>query len=211
MANIELDCKGLPCPQPVLQCKQCIEASAPAGFSVLVDNEAAKENVTRFLASQGYETSAEKAQEGLWRLVAARKDAEPNAAEAPACGCEVMSQEQLAQLGRQKICVFIASRTMGAGDDELGTKLMENFIATLPELGEDLWRIIMVNDGVKLAIADSPVLQTLQKLEQGGVSILVCGTCLNFFEILEQKAVGETTNMLDVVTSMQLASRVIRP
>jgi hypothetical protein len=38
---------------------------------------------------------------------------------------------------------------------------------------------------------------------------MVCGTCLNHFQLLEQKQVGETTNMLDIVTAMQLADKVI--
>jgi len=209
MSDIELDCKGLPCPQPVLRCKQCIEQSAPSGFSIVVDNDAARENVTRFLSTQGYETVEETTPEGHWRLAASRQGAE--APQPLACDCEVMDEAELRQLGRQKICVFITSRVLGVGDDELGEKLMNNFVATLPELGEELWRIILVNDGVKLAIQGSDVLDTLARLEQDGVSIIVCGTCLDFFQLLDQKAVGQTTNMLDVVTSLQLASKVIRP
>jgi intracellular sulfur oxidation DsrE/DsrF family protein len=53
------------------------------------------------------------------------------------------------------------------------------------------------------------VLASLQELEQEGVMVLVCGTCLNHFQVLEQKKVGETTNMLDIVTHMQLADKVI--
>jgi selenium metabolism protein YedF len=87
---------------------------------------------------------------------------------------------------------------------------MQNLISVLPELGDDLWRIILLNGGVKLAIEGSPVLERLQDLENKGVSILVCGTCLDHFKILENKQVGETTNMLDVVTSMQLADKVLR-
>ena len=37
----------------------------------------------------------------------------------------------------------------------------------------------------------------------------MCGTCLNHFKLLEAKQVGETTNMLDIVTAMQLADKVI--
>ena len=48
-----------------------------------------------------------------------------------------------------------------------------------------------------------------QALEQSGVRLLVCGTCLNHFQLLEAKQVGETTNMLDIVTAMQLADKVI--
>ena len=49
----------------------------------------------------------------------------------------------------------------------------------------------------------------IQQLEAEGVSVLVCGTCLTHFSLLDQKRVGETTNMLDIVTSLQLADKVI--
>ena len=98
---------------------------------------------------------------------------------------------------------------LGRGDDVLGAKLMANFIATLKEMGPDLWCVVMVNAGVKLAVAGSEVLAGLLALEQSGVRLLVCGTCLNHFQLLEAKQVGETTNMLDIVTAMQLADKVI--
>ena len=55
----------------------------------------------------------------------------------------------------------------------------------------------------------SDVLQDLKGLEDDGLTILVCGTCLEHFKLLEKKQVGVTTNMLDVVTAMQLADKVI--
>ena len=50
-----------------------------------------------------------------------------------------------------------------------------------------------------------------KKLEAAGVSILVCGTCLEYYGLLDSRQVGETTNMLDIVTSLDLADKVIRP
>ena len=202
-----LDCAGLPCPQPVLQCKQCLDNENPAEVAVLVDNDAAKENVSRFLATRGYATSAER-EGNLWRIVGTASGATP-ANQADACACAPMSAAELGRLD-QKVVVFITSDVMGSGDDELGGKLMFNFLATLPELGEELWRLVLVNAGVKLAVAGSPVLDKLQALAGAGVTILVCGTCLTHFGLLDQKAVGDTTNMLDVVTSLQLASKVIQ-
>ncbi len=87
---------------------------------------------------------------------------------------------------------------------------MQNFLRTLPEMGSTLWRIILLNGGVTLAAEGSPVLEPLQALEKAGVSILVCGTCLEHFGLLDKKAVGETTNMLDVVTSLAVAHKIIR-
>jgi hypothetical protein len=53
------------------------------------------------------------------------------------------------------------------------------------------------------------VLTALRELEAAGVQVLVCGTCLNHFKLLEEKKVGETTNMLDIVTHMQMADKVV--
>ena len=109
----------------------------------------------------------------------------------------------------QKILVLIGTDRLGAGDDNLGRKLLVNFIGTLKEMGPELWGLVLVNAGVKLAVAGSEVLASLQELEKDRVMVLVCGTCLNHFNLLEEKQVGETTNMLDIVTHMQLADKVI--
>ena len=111
--------------------------------------------------------------------------------------------------GRCKIMVMIATDRMGYGDDVLGAKLMINFIKTLAEMGDELWRLVFVNNGVKLTIDGSPVLDVLQDYAAGGLQILVCGTCLTHFDLLHRKQVGETTNMLDIVSAMQLADKVI--
>ncbi len=206
MSEITLKCQGLPCPQPVLKSKQCIESNTPAIIKVIVDNDPARENVSRFLNTKGYTVSHEK--RGKEFIVTGARDDE-------SCEqCEIMSDEQIGQVAtdaaQQKACVFITGNTVGTGDDMLGGKLMLNFLATLPEMGNDLWRIILVNGGVKLAVEGSDCLEKLQELESTGVSILVCGTCLEHFKLTDRKKVGETTNMLDVVTSLQLASKVIQ-
>lgn len=204
----DLDCKGLPCPQPVLLCKKRIEQNAPEAFSVLVDNEAARQNVMRFLTTQGYDAQAQDLGAGVWRLSAVKDPNKQAASPAPDPAsylCEAPAQ------GPAQIVVLLPGDVIGQGDDALGAKLMFNFIATLPELGETLWRVILLNAGVKLATEGSAVLDKLQGLERAGVSILVCGTCLDHFGLMQKKGVGETTNMMDVVTSLQLATKVIRP
>jgi len=73
----------------------------------------------------------------------------------------------------------------------------------------DLWRLVFVNNGVKLTVNGSAVLDELKSLAENGTQILVCGTCLTHFNLLDKKEVGETTNMLDIVTAMQVADKVI--
>lgn len=204
--SIEVDCRTLPCPQPVLKCKEIIEGQAPRQLVIIVDNDAARDNVSRFMNSKGYD-AVPRRRGTDWAI----EGTATNSAEGDDCPqCEVMSQEELDRAGR-KTCVFIASESIGRGDDELGKKLMVNFLATLPELGSDLWRIVLVNGGVRLSAEGHPCLEKLRELEQAGCTILVCGTCLEHFRLMEQRRVGQTTNMLDVVTSMQLADKVLRP
>lgn len=202
MSKVTLDCRGLTCPQPVLNCKQTIEEQRPQVMVIKVDNQAAAENVTRFLGSQDYAVT--RAKEGDLLVLTAKDLASPGHCPAR----EDLLQE--AEKSSEQLLVFISSETLGVGDVALGKKLMKNFIATLPEMGKNLWRIILVNGGVKLASTGSPVLKELQSLSAKGVSILVCGTCLEHFDLLAEKQVGETTNMLDVVTSLQVASKVIK-
>ena len=110
---------------------------------------------------------------------------------------------------QKKIMVMIATDRVGYGDDELGMKLMVSFVKTLKEMGPELWRLVFVNSGVKLVVEDSEVLADLKELEAEGLQIMACGACLTHFNLMAKKSVGETTNMLDIVTSMQLADKVV--
>jgi selenium metabolism protein YedF len=194
----KIDCTGLACPQPVLGTKTLIESHPDQiQFAVTVDNAASAQNVLRFFESQGFSATLKEVDRGFTVHGTRSKD-KPDQPAAAESGTSV-----------HKTLIFVTSDRMGSGDDDLGAGLMFNLIGTLNEMGESLWRLIFVNSGVKLAIENAKTLPALQNLEAHGVSILVCGTCLNHFNLLEQKKVGETTNMLDVVTSLQLADKVI--
>jgi selenium metabolism protein YedF len=189
--------------------KQAVEAHSPSYLTVQVDNEAAVENVSRFLGTKGYEATT-SGQGDFFTVsgVDMQKSGDRNDPPQIEPGVPGVSEPDDKEKG-QKILVLIASDRMGFGDDELGQKLMISFIKTLGEMGTDLWRIVFVNNGVKLTIAGSLVLETLMAYEKQNISIWVCGTCLTHFDLLDEKQVGETTNMLDIVTAMQLATKVI--
>ena len=199
----ELNYCGLPCPEPVIRCRKVLEEEKPSSISVLVDNAAASENVSRFLGRNGYSVDVRQEGAALWSI------------SATACGCRItepgpVSCEATAP-APGKTLVLVTTETLGRGSDELGGKLMGNFLSTLPELGESLWRVILLNGGVKLAATPGKALDSLKALEAAGTDVLVCGTCLDFYGLLEAKQAGQTTNMLDVVTSLALADKVIRP
>jgi len=207
--TMDIDARGLACPQPVLMTKQAVDKDRPSRLTVQVDNEASVENVSRFLGTRGYETTS-TGQGDLFTIsarYALKTQEEPGStATAESAPADPVTDGREKS---QKILVLIATDRMGFGDDDLGQKLMISFIKTLGEMGNDLWRLVLVNNGVKLTIAGSPVLETLQAYEKHNISIWVCGTCLSHFDLLNEKQVGETTNMLDIVTAMQLATKVI--
>jgi len=194
----EIDARGLACPAPVLQTKAAVEEVKPDSIKVMVDSEASKQNVCRFLKSQNFDTDVQK--DGNIFFVIGKREGGISSRD---------STEDRVKADTKKIMVMLVTDRMGYGDDELGLKLMISYIKTLKEMGPELWRLVFVNNGVKLTIEGSEVLPVLKEYEEQGLYILVCGTCLTHFDLLDQKQVGETTNMLDIVTAMQLADKVI--
>ena len=198
MNNPELDCRGQACPHPVLKTKEVVDQGDVLQVTVLVDNDAARQNVSRFLERSGYEVQV--APRGTDLAVTGTRGQQSSA---------MPPEDTWEQTAARKILVLVGTDRLGTGDDDLGRKLIASFIGTLKEMGRELWCLVLLNAGVKLAVADSEMLTSIQELEKEGVMVLVCGTCLTHFQLLEQKQVGETTNMLDIVTHMQLADQVI--
>ena len=199
MGEQVLDCRGLACPAPVLRIKEMIDRGDVARLSILVDNPAARENVSRFLSRMGYETGFRE-ENGCFEVTGTKGEG--------AAPHEIMEEPGKTD-AEARIAVIVGTDRMGKGDDALGQKLLKSFITTLKEMGPELWRLVLLNGGVKLTVEGSESLADLQSLEREGINILVCGTCLNHFGLLEKKQVGETTNMLDIVTAMQTADKVV--
>ncbi len=197
----ELDCRGLECPAPVLHVKNALEKWAPATIKVLVDNEAARQNVSRFLEHQSYQVNSQLQGEEC-QVIGIRDE---GAITADLTAAAVKQQEA----GTKKIMVLVTGVHMGHGDDGLGDMLMFNFIKTLKEMGPDLWRVAFVNSGVSFTVEGSEAVPLLQELAGEGVQILACGACLAYLHILDKIQVGEVTNMLEIVTGMKLADSVV--
>ena len=135
----EIDARGLACPAPVLQTKATLQEEKPNSVCVMVDNAASQQNVQRFLESQGFQTKLE--QKGDDYLVIGTCDSEP--------GKQMHPPVEQPSDGLKKIMVMCATDRIGFGDDELGLALMVNFLRTLKEMGDELWRLVFVNNGVK--------------------------------------------------------------
>ncbi len=213
----KVDARGRACPEPVVLTKKALEEADE--ITVIVDNSTAEENVRRFAMSRACMVRVER-QDGESRLlitkplhggdspgVQARADI-PGRTPATIPGRAPDKAPHQAASG--PLVLVIASDRMGVGDDELGMVLMRSFLHTLGETERKPDTMIFFNTGVRLAVQGSEVLDDLRALCNKGVRMLVCGTCLGFFEMSDRLAVGQVSNMYDITETMLGAGRVIR-
>ncbi len=107
------------------------------------------------------------------------------------------------------VVVILHAETMGRGDDALGAKLMGSFLRTLATVDEKPDAVVFYNAAVKLLAPGSPHLDALHALHASGVDLLACITCLEFYALTEQMAVGHVSNMREIVQRMMAASKVV--
>jgi len=189
-----IDARGLACPQPVVLTKREFDNGA-VEITTLVDNEAARENVTRLGESLGCQVKVNR-EDGWYGVVLHKQPGE-----------QVVGKTEL--LNEAKDVVLIASEHFGRGEAELGTVLMKSFLYTLNEAPGQIKSLIFMNSGVKLTSQGSPMLDLLQSISGQGIEIYSCGTCLDYHELKEQLAVGVVTNMYSALEMMQQAGKVI--
>lgn len=203
MSQVCLDCRGLPCPQPVLRAKEALEQGA-ASIEVLVDNEASKNNVSRFARSQGHVVNCTDRPDGCFAVVVVattRPLAQPfDPADYP---CPAPPPTGMIYV--------IASDSMGRGSDELGWALLQTYIQTIKDVSPLPKKIIFYNSGVKLVTAASGALEALKQLQAQGVEIFACGTCLDFFKLKSAIQVGQISNMHEIMSAMAGADKIVSP
>ena len=105
--------------------------------------------------------------------------------------------------------VTIHAETMGRGDDALGAKLMGSFLRTLSTVEEKPDAIVFYNAAVRLLAPGSNHLEALKALDAAGVDLLACVTCLEFYALTDQLAVGAVSNMREIVQRTMRASKVV--
>jgi selenium metabolism protein YedF len=201
-----IDAKGLACPEPVILTKKAL--TAHDDVTVLVDNTTALENVKRFGVASACAVDVAEEAGGIYRIrLVKRESGRAPSDEMPRCD---LSETKTAPSGGPTVFVF-SSASMGHGNDDLGAILMKAFIHTTVDLDQRPDVMIFYNTGVTLVAADSGVVDDLKTLEEKGVKILVCGTCVNFFELGGKLAVGTVSNMYDIASTLSTAGRIVAP
>lgn len=110
---------------------------------------------------------------------------------------------------RHGTVVVVNAEQMGRGDDGLGAKLLGNYLRTLASLEPKPEAIVFYNAAVKLLGPGSASLEALRQLEDAGVDLLACVTCLEFFQLTDRLQLGHVSNMREIAQRTLAASKVI--
>ena len=200
-----IDCKGMACPLPVVNAKKAAEELNTGDvLTVLVDNEIAVQNLSRFAEHKGFGVSAEKKADQEYAVVMQISGMAAEAAREEEVACRMDSR-------RKGMLVVLSANVMGTGDVKLGTSLMKAFVFALTKQDQLPETILCYNTGAYLTCAGADTLEDLKLLESEGVTVLTCGTCLDFYGLKEKLAVGSVTNMYDIVERMESAAAIIKP
>jgi selenium metabolism protein YedF len=187
-----VDARGLSCPQPVILTKRVMDEKSGEEIVTLVDNSTSLENICKLAINQGYTYTIE-----------------PLGSETHIHMILENSEQSIKQSSKKDLTIMVKSEYLGQGDDELGAILIKSFFYTLTEMGPELQNLIFMNGGIHLTTEGSPVLEHLQFLENKGVQILSCGTCLDFFSKKDQLKVGQITNMYTATEILYNASKTL--
>ena len=214
---ITVNAMGDICPIPVVKTKKALgELNGPGEIEVLVDNETAVKNVTKMARSSGAEAESEQLGDKQYRvLITVGEDAAEKlkSAKSPAVQPQGQTQQEAAAGCRTCVgtVVAVGSDRLGEGSEELGHILIKSFIFALTQLDDLPDKILFYNGGAKLTVEGSESLEDLKTLEEQGVEIQTCGTCLDYYGIKDKLVIGGVTNMYSIVETLQNAISVLRP
>ncbi|WP_024621745.1 sulfurtransferase-like selenium metabolism protein YedF [Metaclostridioides mangenotii] len=197
--RVEVDARGLACPKPVINTKKELEKLSEGIVITTVDNKMAKENLLKLAKSLNLESNIVKDEEDLITIEISKNGETCELAEAI-----IEENDDL-----ENRCIFITKDSMGSGNDELGQVLIKGFIYTLTETKPYPKSILLVNGGIKLSTVNEDTIGNLKILEEAGVEVLSCGTCLDYYDLKDGLKVGSVTNMYSIVEALKNSSNTI--
>ncbi len=194
MSHKIVDCRGLACPQPVINTKKALEEAKANTIITIVDNDVARQNVTLFARNAGHQVN-EQQKDDFYHLIITRSDASPVAKQTD----ESTSQDTTVTatpIGGP--VYFITTSELGQGSQDLGEVLMKSLFTTLAAMTPPPTALLFLNTGVFLTCEGTPVQEQLEKLHAAGTAVLSCGTCLEYYHKKDNLLLGSISNMFEI-------------
>jgi len=109
----------------------------------------------------------------------------------------------------QETLIMVTRQGMGNADEELQSKLIQNYLRLLDENDMLPGALCFYGEGVKLVTEPSPAIASLKSLESKGVHLILCNTCLNYYGLVDDVQVGIVGGMTDIIAAQWAADKVI--
>lgn len=216
-----INAKGLACPKPVILAKKYWEEQQ-SPFQICVDNEMAVQNLRKLAKTLGlsFEYQHFDGDDGLSILTIGQgfegegKFVSPPAADVvvdlfaspakeaakPVAGSAPETSPAVVDL---PLALFVGKNRIGEGDaSDLGERLATMLLYTLTVSEDKPSLIVFMNSGVLLAKESEQVRAHLQQLQEEGVRLMSCGTCLQHYQVQQDEYVGEVANMYDIWSAL---------
>jgi hypothetical protein len=111
-------------------------------------------------------------------------------------------------MSQRSTAILFTRFGLGQAPEDLQLRVASNFLATLESV-ELPAALLFYGDGVKLVCEDSPVLDQLKALQDRGVNLLICRTCLDYFHLADKVRVGTIGGMPGILAAIADADKVV--
>ena len=201
--TIQIDVRDLSCPEPVIKAKKALlgvnEHSLKLhSYEIIGNTPSSKENLTRFLKSEGFEFEMGFGRDEQFMIILKGK-----------------ITDKKTKQGKDKIVPkMMLFKSDRVGDGELGGMLVNGFLKSLLNADVLPQKILFINRGVLLTtdnkeVDNTEIVEALKELERQGVEIYSCGSCLSYFALTERLKVGMIGNSLEGIQNMLISDSLI--
>jgi selenium metabolism protein YedF len=184
-----------------MMAKKALEGmSAGERLLVKINNETARDNLMRFLRDHGM-TPGLSAEGGVFTIEVEKAGNAP-----PLDDTEAYCAPEGTKAGP---VIVLNHNGMGSGSEELGRVLLQACVFTLKDISPLPSVILCYNAGVLVAAEGAPTVPALTDLVSRDVTLLLCGTCVDYYELKDKIAVGTISNMYEILQRVSTSERVI--
>ncbi|OPA72496.1 selenium metabolism protein [Campylobacter pinnipediorum subsp. caledonicus] len=187
---MQLDCRGLVCPEPVIRTKQQLEQIKDGDkLEILVNEKAPFENISRFLNSQQQEFVVENLNGNEKKIVLNKK--------AKITDINISDYDCNLSLKNKKVIYLNEDR---AGSGVVGEVLLSKLLGAFLQVDNKPYAVLCVNNAVKMTTnRASASFEVLKKFQSIGVEVLSCGSCLEAYGLVDKLGVGKISNAYEIV------------
>jgi selenium metabolism protein YedF len=198
-----IDLRGKKCPLPLIETKKALrESGKDEPLKIILDNETSEKNVTHFLEDHGMQIKKNQNGKLVEILVVANESFSLETSDETGY-CDDAEKPD------KSYVVVLAKDRIGEGSDELGHALVGSMLNTIKAMENLPEKIIFMNSGINLVTKGSIFLPQIVELEQKGVTVITCGTCLDYFGKMEELAAGRVSNMHEIIESLLNTGKTI--